>query len=218
MFEMFVKGGPIMWPLLILSICTAAVAVDRLLFVFRTRRESQRVQLDAILSDIASGDFINAVRDAERVTGPVGRVLIEGCKHAEYAFEEAVSVAAERELDHYEEGTSLLDASITMAPLLGLLGTVTGMIKSFGILGTSQLEAPVAITGGIAEALIATAFGLTIAIVALIPLSIIRREKEKFRRTIEDIATKVEIQLRARRPKPVISQISKQLPTKAQVA
>jgi biopolymer transport protein ExbB len=209
MIEMFLKGGPIMWPLLILSVCTAAVAVDRLIFVIRIRRQSDHIRLDTILDDIASGDTAKATQHAEQLTGPVGRVLAEGCRHSDYAFEEAVSVAAERELDHFEEGISLLDASITMAPLLGLLGTVTGMIKSFGILGASQLEAPVAITGGIAEALIATAFGLMIAIIALVPLSFIRREKEKFRRTIEDMATKVEIQLRARRPKPIISQIPK---------
>ena len=209
MVEMFLKGGPVMWPLLLLSLCAVAVAVDRLLFVVKVRRQSKHVDLTPVLNDLSAGEFQQAAEHANGLPGPIGRVLAEGCRHAEYAFEEAVGVAAEKELDHFEEGVSLLDVSITMAPLLGLLGTVTGMIRSFGILGAAELEAPVAITGGIAEALIATAFGLTIAIIALIPLSIIRREKEKFRRTIEDFATKVEIQLRARRPKPVLSQLSK---------
>jgi biopolymer transport protein ExbB len=89
----------------------------------------------------------------------------------------------------------VLDTIITLAPLLGLLGTVTGLIRSFGLLGAQELEAPAAITGGIAEALIATAFGLGIAIVALIPFNYLNARLEETRRQMEDAATHLELQL-----------------------
>ena len=76
--------------------------------------------------------------------------------------------AANWELKRFNRGLTILDTTITLAPLLGLLGTVTGMIRSFGMLGGAELGAPAAITGGIAEALICTVAGLCVAIPALI--------------------------------------------------
>ena len=89
----------------------------------------------------------------------------------------------------------MLDTIITLAPLLGLLGTVTGLIRSFGLLGAQELDAPAAITGGIAEALIATAFGLAIAIVALIPFNYLNARLEEARHEIEDASTHLELLL-----------------------
>ncbi len=85
-----------------------------------------------------------------------------------------------------------------MAPLLGLLGTVTGMIHAFGLLGESELGAPTAITGGIAEALIATGFGLAIAILALIPFNYLNSRLEEARHEIEDAASHLELLLMRR--------------------
>ena len=89
----------------------------------------------------------------------------------------------------------MLDTIITLAPLLGLFGTVTGMINAFGLLGNAGLEAPTVITGGIAEALIATAFGLIIAIMALIPFNYLTSMLEEARHDIEDSATHLELLL-----------------------
>jgi biopolymer transport protein ExbB len=86
-----------------------------------------------------------------------------------------------------------LDTIITLAPLLGLLGTVTGMINSFGMLGGAELGAPTAITGGIAEALIATAFGLLVAITALLPFNYLTALEEKARLALQDAASEVEL-------------------------
>ena len=94
-----------------------------------------------------------------------------------------------------DRGISLLDTIITLAPLEGLFGTVTGMIHAFGLLGASELGAPTAITGGIAEALIATAFGLLIAMVALLPFNYLNERLEQARREIENAAAQVEMLL-----------------------
>ncbi len=104
----------------------------------------------------------------------------------------AVARAAGRELQRYNRGLSLLDTAITVAPLLGLLGTVTGMIRSFSILGGQELGAPSAITGGIAEALIATAFGLGVAILALLPFNFLNAQLEQARHEVSDAASQLE--------------------------
>jgi len=87
-----------------------------------------------------------------------------------------------------------------LSPLLGLLGTVTGMIHAFSLLGGSELDAPAAITGGIAEALIATAFGLGVAIIALIPYNYLNSKVEEARHEIEDASTHLELLLSGSHP------------------
>jgi len=101
-------------------------------------------------------------------------------------------------LKRFSRGLSVLDTAITLAPLLGLLGTVTGLIRSFRLLGTQELTSPTAITGGIAEALIATACGLNIAIMALIPFNYLNARLEEARHDIEDSTTQLELLLRPR--------------------
>ncbi|MGH9749402.1 MAG: MotA/TolQ/ExbB proton channel family protein, partial [Candidatus Polarisedimenticolia bacterium] len=98
------------------------------------------------------------------------------------------------EIKRFSRGISILDTVITLAPLLGLLGTVTGMMHSFSLIG-GELSAPGAITGGIAEALIATAFGLGIAITALIPFNYLNARVEEARHEMDSAATRFEMLL-----------------------
>src|SRR5690606_13679148 len=91
-------------------------------------------------------------------------------------------------------GLSVLDTAITAGPLLGLLGTVTGMMASFGEIG-GDLGAPTAITGGIAEALVATASGLAIAISCLLPYNFLNSMGEEIRREIEEMGNNLEVAL-----------------------
>ncbi len=105
--------------------------------------------------------------------------------------------AANTELKRFSQGLPILDTVITLAPLLGLLGTVTGMIHAFGLLGSRELEGPTVITGGIAQALIATACGLGIAIIALIPFNYLNARLEEARHEIEDTVTHLELILKS---------------------
>jgi biopolymer transport protein ExbB len=105
--------------------------------------------------------------------------------------------AQAQELKRWKRGLPILDTVITLAPLLGLLGTVTGMMGSFSLIG-GELSAPGAITGGIAEALIATAFGLGIAITALLPFNFLNSKLDEASHEIESAGTQLELIMQAR--------------------
>ena len=106
------------------------------------------------------------------------RTLGYALEHSEKSLANALLYAQAQELKRFRRGIPILDTVITLAPLLGLLGTVTGMMGSFSLIG-GELSAPGAITGGIAEALIATAFGLGIAITALLPFNFLNTKLDE---------------------------------------
>lgn len=195
MLEIFHKGGPVMWPLLVCSVTVVAMVLERLVFLFREigRRDPERVR--AILAAVEAGRLDEASQTAHGTRDFVARVLGQALRHREDGLANAVIHASGEELDRFNRGLTVLDTVVTLAPLLGLLGTVTGMIRTFGLLGGAELGAPQAVTGGIAEALIATAFGLGIAIVALVPLNFLNARLERARRQIEAAANQLELHL-----------------------
>jgi biopolymer transport protein ExbB len=194
MIEIFLKGGPIMWPLLVTSIVALATTLERLMFIWSERRKRQPEIVENLLSLVERGEVNSAIKAAEGATDFVARTLLYALQHREESLSSALLRAANLELKRFNRGLAVLDTIITLAPLLGLLGTVTGMIHAFGLLG-GELDAPTAITGGIAEALIATAFGLGIAITALIPFNYLNARLEQARHEIEDAATHLELLL-----------------------
>lgn len=195
MLELFVKGGPIMWPLLVTSIIALTVVIERVLFLVRTQKNRNPELEEKIFAYCEQGRWNDAIEAGKSSRDYVVRVLVYGLEHREWSFSNALLQAANQELKRFDRGISTLDTIITLAPLLGLLGTVTGMIRSFSLLGNRELEAPAAITGGIAEALIATAFGLSVAIIALIPFNFLNSKLEQARHEIEDASTRLELLL-----------------------
>jgi biopolymer transport protein ExbB len=194
MLELFHKGGPIMWPILITSIIALTVVLERLFFSLRERLLRQPQVVERMLTAIERGDTEGALRLGRGSRDFVVRTLSYGLTHDDQL--NAVARAAGRELQRYNRGLTILDTAITVAPLLGLLGTVTGMIRSFSILGGAELGAPQAITGGIAEALIATAFGLGVAILALLPFNYLNARLEAARHELSDAASQLEAHLK----------------------
>lgn len=186
-----------MWPLFLTSVISLAVVIERLFFIAATRLARQPKTVEKILSLAEDGDFDEAIRAGEGSGDYVARSLVYGLKHRGESFSSALLRAANRELKKFNQGLSVLDTVITLAPLLGLLATVTGMIRAFGVLGDRELDAPSVITGGIAEALIGTAFGLAIAVLALIPFNYLNARLEEARHEIEDASTHLELLIKA---------------------
>ncbi len=187
-----------MWPLLILSLVAMTVALERLGFMISISLKRDNSSVEALLTAVESGEMHQALEIGRASTDYVSKVLVYALEHREKAFSAALLYAAGVELKRFNRGLSILDTSITLAPLLGLLGTVTGMIHAFGFLGTQELSAPVAITGGIASALIATAFGLGIAMLSLIPFNFLNSQAEQARHDMEDAGTRLELLLHTR--------------------
>jgi len=195
MIELFLKGGLVMWPLLVTSIVTLGVVIDRLWFIFQERRLRQPEVVDTILQTLEAGLTDSAAEAGAGSTDFVARTLTYALTHRDTSLSQAILRAANLELKRFSRGLPALDTVITLAPLLGLLGTVTGMIHSFGLLGNTELGAPMAITGGIAQALIATAFGLGIAIAALLPFNYLNARQEEARHELEDATAQLELLL-----------------------
>lgn len=196
MIEIFHKGGPIMWPLLLVSVIALTVVIERLFFIALEKKNRNPALVGDILTKVENGHVDEAARLGEGSKDFVARALTYALTHREKSFSEAMLRSANWELKRFNRGLTLLDTAITLAPLLGLLGTVVGMIGSFNMLGGSELGAPAAITGGIAEALIATAFGLGIAITALLPFNYLNAREEEARLEIQDAASHVELHLK----------------------
>jgi len=161
-----------MWPLLGLSIVTIATALERAQFWFQFLRQEDRVVHDVL--EAARSDLHKAAAIAEQAQSiPIGRFLLAPLrlKHpTPETFRLAMEAAGDKEFVRMRKGDKFLETVVALAPLLGLLGTVTGLIRTFGNLelgntaGTNTQNA----TAGIGEALIATATGMLVAIMALI--------------------------------------------------
>jgi biopolymer transport protein ExbB len=203
LIPIFLKGGPIMWPLLFASILAMGTVLDRTVFLLSARRGRDRKALARLYEAVARGDIGEAVRLGEESADYVARTLGYALKHKEKSLATALVFAEERELKRFRGGIALLDTVITLAPLLGLLGTVTGMMGSFSVIG-GELSTPGAITGGIAEALIATAFGLGIAITSLIPFNILNTRAEEAHLEIRSAATQLELIIH---PRPTMTKV-----------
>ncbi|BAY74995.1 MotA/TolQ/ExbB proton channel [Nostoc linckia NIES-25] len=170
--DLFYKGGPAMWPLLVLSILSLSVIFERLWFWLRILTQEKQI-VDRVL-DAAHDDWQVAADIARQASHqPVGRFLyspLHLAKSDAETFRLALESTAEDELAGMRRGEKLLEAVIALAPLLGLLGTVLGLIHSLrairiGDLGT---ESTAGVTTGIGESLISTATGLIVAIISLV--------------------------------------------------
>lgn len=187
-----IKGGPVMVPLLACSIISLAVAIERFMF---WRGIRSRGPVEELLQLAEQKEFEKALQLGGTSDLPATRVLAAGLAHRNPALAKALEVAAQEEIPVLKKRLTILDTIITLAPLLGLLGTITGMISSFGIMSEAGLGQPHAVTGGVAEALIATATGLLIAILTLVPYNYFSNRAEQELEEIEYYASRLELLL-----------------------
>jgi len=165
---LFYKGGPVMYLLILCSLAVITIAAERFLF-YKTMSTDIPVFLTKVQPLLERQKITEAVQLCEQLPKIVSQVALEGLRayqrgsSVEHALESAAQLSAAR----LREGLNYLSAIVTLSPLFGLLGTVIGMINSFSVFNV-QAGQPMAITGGVGEALIATATGLCVAVMALI--------------------------------------------------
>lgn len=185
----FNSGGIVMYPLLVLSIIVIGIAIERFMY-FRNNMISSK-QLSEISSALHKGNFSQAEELCEAHPSVVTRTLATGLANSDCAtaLKNSLEERMTMELTSLNCHMDYLSAIVTVAPLLGLLGTVTGMISTFSILD-SGLGAT-AITGGIGEALIATASGLCVAIIAFGVYTYFSHRVNSVITTTEELATQM---------------------------
>lgn len=193
MFKFIEDGGIIMYPLLVCSVISLTFSIERLFFWIREKRGRDVKLLDKVMREAEDGNYNNALRLGQGSKDHVVRVISSGLTHIESSMISALELAAGDEINRMKKGLSVLDTIITMAPLLGILGTVIGIIQSFESLGQTGVEDPKAVTGGIAVALITTAAGLIIAIATIIPYNYFLSRLEKATKNMEKYITSLEI-------------------------
>lgn len=166
MWTYFDKGGPVMWPLLALSVLGVTVMFWRW-WALRQARAGVPAFLRDLRTTLVNSDVPAAIKVCEQHGGPVASIVKAGLLRygrSSAEVERALQDASAHELAVLERGLPTLATVAMIAPLLGFLGTVTGMINSFEALATVGLNNPAAVASGISEALITTAAGLMIAI------------------------------------------------------
>ena len=171
--KLFEDGGLVMWPLLGLSILSLATILERLWFWFKTTRKEEEL-VERVLEAGANDEWDTAAQIAkqERNRKPLGRFLYAPLKRTNpdpETFKLALEASAEDEIALMRKGDKTLESVIALAPLLGLLGTVLGLIRSLQGVNLTNLgtSASANVTIGISESLIATATGMVVAIFSL---------------------------------------------------
>lgn len=166
------EGGPIMWPLLGLSVATISCAIERGWFWFQLLRQEDKIVHDVLEAARFDLDKAAAIAYQAQLL-PIGRYLLAPLKLSNpnpETFRLALEAAGDKEFVKMRKGDKLLETVVGIAPLLGLLGTVLGLISTFNNLnigGGGGSEGTAKAAAGIGEALIATATGMIVAILAL---------------------------------------------------
>lgn len=201
----FERGGPLMWPILLCSVLTVAFALERLASLRRETifpRQLSRTLL-ALATEGRSAEAMEACGGQRSAFARLVHACLLRAGETGFEMEAALEEAGSRVLYDLRRNCKPLAVIADVAPLLGLMGTVTGMIKAFdvvarsGALGRTELLAE-----GISEALLTTAFGLIVAVPAIILYHIFRTRAESLLRDMEDACLEILVALRQARPAP----------------
>ncbi len=167
MLELLAKGGWVMYVLLGCSVLALTIVLERLYTLLRAQNDTEKL-IGGVKRLLVQGKVLEALRLAKQEKGPVAAVLAAGIENYGRGIKEVermMDLTAEQELYRMKKRMPALEMIAQISPLLGLLGTVTGEIRTFNVLNNLQgVSDPVAMSSGIAEALLTTAYGLLIAI------------------------------------------------------
>ncbi|MCX7775596.1 MAG: MotA/TolQ/ExbB proton channel family protein [Rectinemataceae bacterium] len=167
MIEFISKGGPVLWVIIALSVAAVAIIIERLLYLRRISIDEEKLFL-RIKNSLMEGHYSEALSICDQNISPFSTLLkvgIENRHQPEYLQRELLKDAATLEATRLERGLTALGTISNIAPLLGLLGTVTGTMRAFGVLGRfGAVSDPAALASGVSEALITTVGGLVVAV------------------------------------------------------
>jgi biopolymer transport protein ExbB len=191
LWEQLESGGPLIWPILLVGLVALVLIVERLLFLRKVRANTDEMMV-AVAGMVAAGDYAGALAVAETQPGrPTSNVIQAGLSlkdNSREVIENGLSEAMLHELPRLERFLAVLKVLAAVAPLLGLLGTVTGMINTFQVITVFGTGNPRLMAGGISEALVTTQLGLAVAIPILVAASLLGRRAQRIASDMEEKA------------------------------
>ena len=210
LWQLFQRGGPVMYPIFFCSIIALAVVIDRVYHLRRAKVDTEKF-MEEVSSRLKRNRIVEAIDMCEQTPGPIASILKAGLlKHdrSRQEVREAVEDAALYEVPRLEKFLNILATVTHVSPLLGLLGTVTGMVGAFQIIeekaGSLAPVNPGDLAAGIWEALLTTVFGLCVAIPALIAYNWLTTWVNRFVLDMERSATELVNLLGQKREKDAV--------------
>ncbi|HSV56363.1 MAG TPA: MotA/TolQ/ExbB proton channel family protein [Magnetospirillaceae bacterium] len=171
MLDFLVKGGPVLWVIIALSVAGTAIILERILYFRRINVDEEKLFL-RVKSSVEKGHFDEALSICDNNISPLSGLIRVGIEHRGYpgsVQKDVLKDAANQEIPQLEKNVSALGTIAHIAPLLGLLGTVTGTMRAFGVLGQfGAVSDPSVLARGVSEALITTVAGIVVSVPAVI--------------------------------------------------
>jgi len=187
MIEIIERGGIMMYPLILASVLALAIIIER--FISLRKRKVIIPEIISVVEQFSSfKDMELAKNICAKYTGPLSNLIQTGLNNTDLdraEIKELIEDQGRQEVRHLERGLTILETIAVIAPLMGLLGTVLGMIKVFGVIKEQGIGQAAALSGGISEALITTVTGLFVGIPVLIFFNYFSKKAENFVLDIE---------------------------------
>ena len=197
MFELIQKGGPLMYPIALCSVLAFAIVVERVYYLYKAKIDTKDF-MNNIEITIKRNRIAEAIKICEKTPGPIAHIIRAGIlKHdrSRQEIRESIDDAGHQEVPRLERHISLLATIAHITPLLGLLGTVTGMVRAFQVIQEKSVSfnpvSPGDLAGGIWEALLTTVAGLIVAIPTVVAYNYMVTRVEEFILEMERSATEV---------------------------
>ncbi len=187
MLEVFQKGGFLMYPIFFCSLIAITIFFERMFYLRSIRAKSKRF-VTRIYDLVKKGSIELAISACRKNPIPISMIMLSGLTRYSQTREEikeAIEDSANQEIPALEKHLSTLSTIGNISPLLGLLGTVFGMIKAFNVISVMGVGKPEVLAGGISEALLTTAFGLSVAIPTIVVYNYLSNRVDKLVKEME---------------------------------
>ncbi|HDP37116.1 MAG TPA: MotA/TolQ/ExbB proton channel family protein [Candidatus Atribacteria bacterium] len=187
MLEVFEKGGFLMYPIFICSLIAVTIFFERMFYLKSIKTKTKRFVL-RIKNLVKKGSIELAVSACRKNPTPISKIMLAGLMkfgQGRNEMKEAIEDSANQEIPVLERNLPTLSTIGNITPLLGLLGTVFGMVKAFNVIAVMGVGKPEALAGGISEALLTTAFGLSVAIPTIVIYNYLSHRVDKMIREME---------------------------------
>ena len=193
MINIFFQGGLLMYPLAICLTITIVIAIERITFWLELSKSKDNILLKKMILSLKENKYSEFIEQCKKSNHLINRILLKLTDSNKNNFKQNVDIELTKEYEKLKKGHIVLDTIISISPMIGILGTVIGIILSFQAMAMTGMDNPKEVTGGIGQALITTASGLIIAIIALLINNILNSKIVQITDELEIYISELEI-------------------------